>query len=44
MNFYADSSAGASWEAGLVSTNQKVVNSIANSFSKVLADTLKVAE
>jgi len=44
MNFYADSSAGVSWEAGLVSTNQKVVNSIANSFSKVLADTPKVTE
>ena len=37
MNFYADSSAGVSWEAGLVSTNQEVVNSIANAFSKVLA-------
>jgi DNA-binding transcriptional regulator GbsR (MarR family) len=38
MNFYADSSAGVSWEAGLVSTNQKVVNSIAHSFLKVLTD------
>jgi phosphatidylserine/phosphatidylglycerophosphate/cardiolipin synthase-like enzyme len=44
MNFYADSSAGVSWEAGLVSTNQKVVNSIANAFSKVLANTSKVSE
>lgn len=44
MNFYPESSAGVSWEAGLVSTNQKVVNSIANSFSKVLADTPKVTE
>jgi phosphatidylserine/phosphatidylglycerophosphate/cardiolipin synthase-like enzyme len=44
MNFYADSSAGVSWEAGLVSTNQKVVNSIVDSFSKVLADTPKVTE
>jgi hypothetical protein len=44
MNFYADSSAGVSWEAGLVSTNQNVVNSIVDSFSKVLADTLKVTE
>lgn len=43
MNFYADSSAGVSWEAGLVSTNQKVVNSIANAFSKVLANTSKVS-
>jgi hypothetical protein len=38
MNFYAESSAGASWEAGLVSIDHKVVNSIANSFYKVLAD------
>jgi phosphatidylserine/phosphatidylglycerophosphate/cardiolipin synthase-like enzyme len=44
MNFYAESSAGVSWEAGFVSTNQKVVNSIVNSFSKVLADTPKVTE
>lgn len=44
MNFYAGSSAGVSWEAGLVSTNQKVVNSIANSFSKALADTPRVKE
>jgi phosphatidylserine/phosphatidylglycerophosphate/cardiolipin synthase-like enzyme len=44
MNFYADSSAGVSWEAGLVSSNQKVVNSIANAFSKVLANTSKVSE
>jgi hypothetical protein len=44
MNFYADSSAGVSWEAGLVSTNQKVVKSIANSFLKVLADVPKVTE
>jgi phosphatidylserine/phosphatidylglycerophosphate/cardiolipin synthase-like enzyme len=43
MNFYADSSAGVSWEAGLVSTNQKMVNSIANAFSKVLANTSKVS-
>jgi phosphatidylserine/phosphatidylglycerophosphate/cardiolipin synthase-like enzyme len=28
MNFYADSSAGASWEAGLVSTNKEVVQKI----------------
>jgi phosphatidylserine/phosphatidylglycerophosphate/cardiolipin synthase-like enzyme len=38
MNFYAESSAGASWEAGLVSIDHKVVSSIANSFYKVLAD------
>ena len=44
MNFYADSSAGVSWEAGLISTDQKVVNSIANAFSKVLANTSKVSE
>lgn len=44
MNFFADSSAGVSWEAGIVSTNQEVVNSIANSFSKVLADTPEVTE
>lgn len=44
MNLYAESSAGASWEAGLVSTDQTVVNSIANSFSKVHADTTKVSE
>jgi phosphatidylserine/phosphatidylglycerophosphate/cardiolipin synthase-like enzyme len=41
MNFYADSSAGVSWEAGLVSANQKVVNSIVDSFSKVFADAPK---
>lgn len=44
MNFYADSSAGVSWEAGLVSTDQTVVNSIAHSFSTVLADTPKVTK
>lgn len=31
MNFYPDSSAGVSWEAGLVSTNQNVVESIIRS-------------
>jgi phosphatidylserine/phosphatidylglycerophosphate/cardiolipin synthase-like enzyme len=31
MNFYADSSAGVSWEAGLVSTDTNVVESIRNS-------------
>ena len=44
MNFYADSSAGVSWEAGLVTINQKVVNSVANAFSKVLANTSKAQE
>jgi phosphatidylserine/phosphatidylglycerophosphate/cardiolipin synthase-like enzyme len=44
MNFYADSSAGVSWEVGLVSINQNVANSIANSFSKVLEDAPKVTE
>ena len=44
MNFYADSSAGVSWEAGLVTINQKVVNTIANAFSKVLANTSKAQE
>jgi hypothetical protein len=44
MNFYADSSAGVSWEAGLVSTNQKVVNSIVDSFSRVLVDSSKVTK
>jgi phosphatidylserine/phosphatidylglycerophosphate/cardiolipin synthase-like enzyme len=38
MNFYAGASAGASWEAGLVSIDQKVVNSIANSFYTVQAE------
>jgi len=35
MNFYADSSAGVSWEVGLVSTDTKVVESVANSLSKL---------
>lgn len=38
MNFFATSSAGASWEAGLVTINPNVVKSIADSFSKVLND------
>ena len=35
MNFYADSSAGASWEVGIVSTDTRVVESIAKSFFAV---------
>ncbi len=35
MNFYADSSAGVSWEAGLVSIDSKTVESILNSISKL---------
>lgn len=31
MNFYPDSSAGASWEAGMISTEKEVVDSIINS-------------
>jgi phosphatidylserine/phosphatidylglycerophosphate/cardiolipin synthase-like enzyme len=31
MNFYPDSSAGVSWEAGLVSTDPKVVWSVVQS-------------
>jgi hypothetical protein len=31
MNFYPDSSAGVSWEAGLITIDEKVVDSIANS-------------
>jgi hypothetical protein len=31
MNFYSGSSAGVSWEAGLVSTDPKVVKSTVNS-------------
>jgi phosphatidylserine/phosphatidylglycerophosphate/cardiolipin synthase-like enzyme len=38
MNFFANSSAGASWEAGLVTINSQVVKSIANSFSKMVTD------
>jgi len=33
MNFYADSSAGVTWEAGLVSLDKKVIDSIVNSLS-----------
>ena len=36
MNFYADSSAGVSWEAGLVSIDTKVVESIIGSLSKLV--------
>lgn len=36
MNFYADSSAGVSWEAGLISTDAKVIESIVTaSFSRI---------
>jgi len=35
MNFYADSSAGVSWEAGLVSIDSKIVGSILDSLSKL---------
>lgn len=36
MNFYPDSSAGASWEAGIISTDKKVVDSIVSSpFSRL---------
>jgi len=35
MNFYPESSAGVSWEAGLVSTDTNVVESIVDSLSKL---------
>jgi len=38
MNFFASSSAGASWEAGLVTISPSVVESISISFSKALTD------
>jgi bidirectional [NiFe] hydrogenase diaphorase subunit len=38
MNFYAQSSAGVSWEAGLVSMNNEVVESITSAFMRALAD------
>jgi len=44
MNFYAESSAGVSWEVGLVSTDTKVVKSIADAFSRVRMSTSKTRE
>lgn len=42
MNFYANSSAGVSWEAGLVSADSNVVKTIVNSFLNMLGnDTVK---
>jgi phosphatidylserine/phosphatidylglycerophosphate/cardiolipin synthase-like enzyme len=35
MNFYPDSSAGVSWEAGLVSTDTKVVDSTVRAIEKM---------
>lgn len=36
MNFYSASSGGASWEAGLVTTEKTVVEAIANSILELL--------
>ena len=38
MNFYADSSAGVSWEAGLVSADSNIVKTIVNSFLNMLTN------
>ena len=38
MNFYAGSSAGVSWEAGIVTTNANVVRKILDCYSKAFAD------
>ncbi len=38
MNFYAESSAGVSWEAGLVTWNRAVVNSVIASFHQCIND------
>jgi hypothetical protein len=38
MNFYPESSAGVSWEAGLVTWNKDVINSIIDSFHKSIND------
>ena len=38
MNFYAESSAGVSWEAGMVTTNANVVRTILDCYSRALAD------
>jgi hypothetical protein len=44
MNFYPESSAGVSWEVGLVSTDTKVVRSISGAFSRVRLNALKAIE
>ncbi len=36
MNFYSGSSGGASWEAGLISVEETVVESIVNSILELL--------
>jgi len=36
MNFYSGSSAGASWEAGLISVEETVVESMVNSILELL--------
>ena len=38
MNFYGESSAGVSWEAGIVTLESKVVESILSSYSKAFTD------
>jgi phosphatidylserine/phosphatidylglycerophosphate/cardiolipin synthase-like enzyme len=36
MNFYANSTAGATWEAGVVSTEPKMIEEISNSVNNML--------